>query len=441
MKSPSIPTVMNIKKQGSSGTIPPVSSTSTRKLMAAVVVWLSSFQSPAYYAEAFQQRMMPPTTVHPAAKINDRRTLVFQRTEPYHFPTTAAAESSALHVSFGSTPPPDESPEQKDSNKQPFSLQLATPLGALAILAFVVLFHETGHYWMAKSIGVPVDEFSLGFGPKIASLGGDDTFSWRALPLGGYVSINRASMAALPWFLQVQILSAGVFFNLLLAWIIYTAQIWKGDGLPVPAFESGIVVGGLVETTTTDRTTTNNKSVASSSRPPAKGLLQPGDIIHAVNGKTVLARPTASEMEVNRAIDKLLAEIQATPDGQSVIFTVVDPKASGQQRQVKNVQIQPRRIVSSSMIQKKMFSRSHPLASIFCPTLSEWTCSRPTIHWKQLPWVPVKWLCSPKKQPLGLGPLPRTIYRARLPTTASKDPWGLWSAPRRLSRPKTGTPF
>jgi len=311
---------------------------------------LHTMKSPsAYCSEAFQQPRMPSPSVHPAIKIvNDimRRTHVFQRIEPHLFPP---AESSSLHVSFGGTPR-DESPEQnKDSNKKLFSL--ATPLmSALAILAFVVLFHEMGHYWMAKSMGVPVDEFSLGWGPKIASLGvGDgDTFSWRALPLGGYVSINRASMAALPWFPQVQILSAGVFFNLLLAWIIYTAQIWKGDGLPVPVFGSGIVVGGLVETTTmTDHRTRDNKRVASSIRPPAKGLLQPGDIIHAVNGKTVLAQPTASEMEVNRAIDKLLAEIQATPDGQSVIFTVVDPNAFGQWR-VKNVEIQPRRMVSSS---------------------------------------------------------------------------------------------
>jgi regulator of sigma E protease len=310
-------------------------------------------------AMGFQQhRMMAPAVGAAALKM---RTMIVKNNELYfHVPAMGGMMSSALHVSLGAPPPPpppnsaklpeqqlQEEEQQNDPHKNPLVSLLATPLGALAILASVVLFHETGHYWMAKSLGVAVDEFSIGLGPKLLSLGGggggasgmDTLFSLRALPLGGYVSLNRASMAALPWFLQVQILSAGVFFNLLLAWLIYTAQIlsWMGgQGLPVPAFDAGIAVGGLVKS---DKEKKNSRR--SPPPPAAKGLLHPGDIIHAVNGITIHAKPTTSEMQVNRAIDKLLAEVQATPEGQSVIFTVVDPTAPERGEQAKNVKIQP----------------------------------------------------------------------------------------------------
>ena len=219
--------------------------------------------------------------------------------------------------------------QDDDTKKKPLSsiakwALFSSPLGALAVLSFVVMFHELGHFLTAKSFGVAVDEFSIGLGPKLLAIG--DTFKIRALPLGGYVSTNRVDMAALPWILQVQILSAGVMFNLLLAWIIYTAQIYKGQGLPVPVFDAGVYVGGIID----------EKKV----RAPAKGLLHPGEVILAANGKKILAEPTTSELEVNRAIDKLLAEVHATPDGGSVVFTVVDPNKKGSR--VKNIEIQPK---------------------------------------------------------------------------------------------------
>jgi membrane-associated protease RseP (regulator of RpoE activity) len=55
-------------------------------------------------------------------------------------------------------------------------------------LAGIVLVHESGHYIAARSFNITVDEFSIGFGPKLGgfeALGND--FNLRALPLGGYV--------------------------------------------------------------------------------------------------------------------------------------------------------------------------------------------------------------------------------------------------------------
>jgi regulator of sigma E protease len=58
----------------------------------------------------------------------------------------------------------------------------------ILVLLVVVLVHEGGHYVVAKLSGVRVDEFSVGFGPRIAARQwGETTYSLRAIPAGGYV--------------------------------------------------------------------------------------------------------------------------------------------------------------------------------------------------------------------------------------------------------------
>jgi membrane-associated protease RseP (regulator of RpoE activity) len=65
----------------------------------------------------------------------------------------------------------------------------ASPLGAITVLATIVLIHEAGHYLAARALfGMDVAEFSVGVGPKVfgfEAFGND--FSLRLLPLGGYV--------------------------------------------------------------------------------------------------------------------------------------------------------------------------------------------------------------------------------------------------------------
>jgi len=94
---------------------------------------------------------------------------------------------------------------------------IGSPLGSIAVLAFVILVHESGHFLAARSLGINVDEFSVGVGPRIIGVrrelvddkfiyekindstkdDEDDAtqqqvndgieFSLRAIPLGGYV--------------------------------------------------------------------------------------------------------------------------------------------------------------------------------------------------------------------------------------------------------------
>jgi membrane-associated protease RseP (regulator of RpoE activity) len=90
---------------------------------------------------------------------------------------------------------------------------IASPVGSVSVLAFVILVHEAGHFLAARTLGMRVDEFSVGVGPRLLGMrrrpidgggyvlerivdvggggeGGDEDgieFSLRAVPLGGYV--------------------------------------------------------------------------------------------------------------------------------------------------------------------------------------------------------------------------------------------------------------
>jgi regulator of sigma E protease len=68
-------------------------------------------------------------------------------------------------------------------------LDVLTVVGAIIlVLLTVVLVHEGGHFVVAKLFGIRVDEFSVGFGPRIAARTvGETTYSLRVIPAGGYV--------------------------------------------------------------------------------------------------------------------------------------------------------------------------------------------------------------------------------------------------------------
>ena len=61
---------------------------------------------------------------------------------------------------------------------------------ALIIFGVLVLIHEFGHFITAKKTGMRVDEFAIGFGPKLVSTKrGETVYSIRAIPLGGFNKI------------------------------------------------------------------------------------------------------------------------------------------------------------------------------------------------------------------------------------------------------------
>src|SRR4051812_2168314 len=72
----------------------------------------------------------------------------------------------------------------------------------LCVLSVLVIVHEWGHFVTARAVGVKVEKFSLGFGPKILSWVRNGTeFMWCAIPLGGFVKMagdERTEVKGLP---------------------------------------------------------------------------------------------------------------------------------------------------------------------------------------------------------------------------------------------------
>ena len=303
---------------------------------------------------------------------------------------------------------------------------LLSPLGSILILAIIILVHESGHYMAAKQFGISVEEFSIGFGPKLLSstLGPDkDEFNVRLIPLGGYVrfpenynttlareiqqyelqeaeefirqrqpnlveqianaltlgiiedqkwqnekqrriqeiksqkeqrqgrevvvpwwkrwtQISKSTSPSLassstrpeidltteieyyddptllqnrPWLERAIVLSGGVIFNLILAFVLYFGQINFGPGLPIPIFDNGIVISA------------NPRPDAA-----ANGLLRQGDIIVKVNGVDVMSnvQPSSSSpsaISSQQAISEFIARIRATNEGDTLALSVVHP--------------------------------------------------------------------------------------------------------------------
>src|SRR5499433_151277 len=60
-----------------------------------------------------------------------------------------------------------------------------------AILGFMILIHEFGHYAAAKLLGVRVEQFAIGFGKRLIGFRrGETDYRINALPLGGYVKMS-----------------------------------------------------------------------------------------------------------------------------------------------------------------------------------------------------------------------------------------------------------
>jgi regulator of sigma E protease len=171
------------------------------------------------------------------------------------------------------------------------------------ILAILVLVHEFGHFYAAKKSGVRVDEFGLGFPPRIWSKQvGETLYTINAIPFGGFVKIfgenpdeesisgpdSTRSFVKIAKWKQVIILGAGITMNVLFAWFLFSI-----------AFMSGMTMG--VSESVAKYVTEPHVIVldALPNSPSAKAGLVSGDeiISFKVLGATASATATASTVE------------------------------------------------------------------------------------------------------------------------------------------------
>ncbi len=118
----------------------------------------------------------------------------------------------------------------------------------LVVLAVLIFVHELGHFIVAKKSGIRVDEFAIGFPPKIFSwVRGETKYALNLIPFGGYVKIHgenpdeesisgadsaRSFVNAKKWK-QVCVLVAGVGMNIIFAWLLISISFMFGSLIPV----------------------------------------------------------------------------------------------------------------------------------------------------------------------------------------------------------------
>ena len=175
------------------------------------------------------------------------------------------------------------------------------PLIGLLLLNLLVIIHELGHFIVARRNGVEVEEFGLGFPPRIVSWTGGRGF-WRCryslnwLPIGGFVRLKGehnssrqpGSYGAAPLGVKLKILLAGVAANFLVGVVLLT--ILAATGLPrllpaEPLFSDRQQWSIPADTHIRDRQV-RLAQVAPDSAAGRAGL-QPGDRIVAINGRAV----------------------------------------------------------------------------------------------------------------------------------------------------------
>ncbi len=174
-------------------------------------------------------------------------------------------------------------------------------------IAFLIFFHELGHFLFCKLFRVYTPTFSIGFGPVIWSrLIGTTKFTLCAIPLGGYVeiagmdtndqtqlnqpqsngSMRESSFSQKPYYQKFCILMGGIVFNIILAFKMAALVYLFGAPGSVLLYP---------ETATTSIARVIPES------PAAQAGLEDGDTITAFNGILVLqhAEPLLSYFKIN----------------------------------------------------------------------------------------------------------------------------------------------
>src|SRR6185312_7692941 len=187
----------------------------------------------------------------------------------------------------------------------------------LLLFGAAIFFHELGHYWVALKLGMKVEEFAIGMGPKICSWKRNGiVYSVRWIPAGGFVKLPQMITSealegkadgsvppAAPWK-KILVAVAGPFMNVVFAFAI--AVFIYFVGLPV----------------------TVNPPIIGYVKPDSQEArmgIQAGDTIVSVNGEqikswddinviTATARTSEMPVVIERDGQKQTYTLTATPN-------------------------------------------------------------------------------------------------------------------------------
>jgi len=151
---------------------------------------------------------------------------------------------------------------------------LLTIVAFIGVIVVLILAHELGHFITAKASGVKVEEFGIGFPPRLLSVRrGETLYSLNAIPLGGFTKMageedpkEPRSLASKSIGIRLLVLSAGSLMNALLPLLLFSIAFM------IP---HNVVIGQVFV-----------EEVASNS-PAAMAGIESGDMFLRIDGKPV----------------------------------------------------------------------------------------------------------------------------------------------------------
>lgn len=197
---------------------------------------------------------------------------------------------------------------------------LTSLVAVVAVLGFMILIHEFGHFAVAKWLGVRVEQFAIGFGTRLIGFRkGETDYRINAIPLGGYVKMSgenpmdersddpREFMNHSRWH-RFLIAIAGPTMNILLAIVLLTIVYMVHFEYPA-VYDEVPVIGWVAKDT-----------------PAATAGFQVGDRIVRIDD---VENPTWEQVDLKQALSPLQPlRVDVERDGKVLEKTVV-PEAAG----------------------------------------------------------------------------------------------------------------
>ncbi len=195
---------------------------------------------------------------------------------------------------------------------------LTSLVAVVAVLGFMILIHEFGHYAVAKWLGVRVEAFSIGFGKRLVGFRkGETDYRISAIPLGGYVKMSGenpmdertgdpAEFLSHPRWHRFLIAIAGPAMNILLAVFLLTGVYMVHYEYPVFMDKPAVIDGVRTDSAA------------------ANAGLQPGDRIVKIDG---IENPTWEQLQPRVLISPNQPLAVTIQRGEKVFETTITPKA------------------------------------------------------------------------------------------------------------------